>query len=306
MLKTSLTYLFAGALCLSSLAVMAAGANETTDEPAVNPQSLRVMSVDWSQTETLLALGITPIASAQQADYNAWVKSPRLPDSTVDVGLRNQPNVERLAELDLDTIFLSPRFASLEPQLSKITAVKILGLYKVGEVDWSAVVDFTRRMASQIDALPQAERLITRSENRLSELKQRLPANLPPVVLVQFMDSKHVRVFGDNSIYQVALDQLGIENGWQQATNAWGFALTGVDKLQGLEGQIVVVDPLPLGVKAHLNTNQYWQYLVRESGHPALSIDAVWSFGSMLSAVRFAELLSAALMSSKHVEENKR
>lgn len=262
-------------------------------QPAEAP--LRVMSVDWSQTETMLALGVVPVASAQQSDYNDWVGSPKIPQRTVDVGLRTQPNLERLSELDLDTIFLSPRFASLEPQLSKIAPVEVIGLYKVGEVNWSAVKAFTQRMAVAVNAERQAQALIAESEKVLDELKRKVPNQYPPVLLVQFMDSKHVRVFGENSIYKVALDQLNIKNAWQQETNAWGFSLTGVDKLQGVEGQIVVIDPLPMGVKEHLSTDRYWQYLVEQSGYPVLNLEPTWSFGGLPSALRFARLITDAL-----------
>lgn len=261
----------------------------------VSQDKLRVMSIDWSQTETMIALGVTPVASAQQSDYHDWVRSPKIPDETVDVGLRTQPNLERLSELNLDTIFMSPRFASLETQLSRIAPVKILGLYKVGEVNWEAVTDFTRRMAKEVNADKQAEQLIADSEDELNGLKATLPDNLPPVLLVQFMDTKHVRVFGENSIYKVALNQLGIQNAWDKATNAWGFALTGVDKLQGIDAQFVVIEPLPVGVKEHLAQDQYWQYLIEQTGRPVITIKPTWSFGGLPSAMRFANLVTSAL-----------
>ncbi len=277
------------ATCLSLTSSSVVGQTQPAEPP------LRVMSVDWSQTETMLALGVIPVASAQQSDYNDWVGSPKIPQQTVDVGLRTQPNLERLSELDLDTIFLSPRFASLEPQLSRIAPVETLGLYKVGEVNWAAVKDFTQRMAIAVNAEQQATTLIAQSEQALADLKRSVPSQTPPVLLVQFMDSKHIRVFGENSIYKVALNQLGIENAWQQETNAWGFNLTGVDKLQGIEGQIVVIDPLPMGVKEHLAQDRYWQYLVEQSGYPVLNLEAIWSFGGMPSALRFAHLITEAL-----------
>ncbi len=255
----------------------------------------RFMSVDWSQTETMLALGITPVASAQQSDYNDWVRSPQIPSETVDVGLRTQPNLERLSELDLDTIFLSPRFSSLENQLSRIAPVKILGLYQAGDVNWDAVKEFTRHMAREINAIPQADVLIANADIELNSLKHSLSTNIPPVLLVQFMDAKHVRVFGDNSIYQVALTELGIQNAWTGKTNSWGYSLVGVDRLHGIAGQVIIIDPLPAGVKEHLANDQYWHYIINQTGFPSLQIEPIWSFGALPSAIRFAHLITSAL-----------
>ncbi|NRB66525.1 MAG: iron-siderophore ABC transporter substrate-binding protein [Vibrio sp.] len=280
--------IIAGITALTVVMPAMAGSSPSKDK-------LRVMSVDWSQTETMIALGVNPVASAQQSDYNDWVRSPKIPDETVDVGLRTQPNLERLSELNLDTIFLSPRFASLETQLSRIAPVKILGLYKVGEVNWDAVTDFTRRMAKEVNAEKQAEQLIANSEAQLDDLKAALPDNLPPVLLVQFMDTKHVRVFGENSIYKVALNQLGIQNAWDKATNAWGFALTGLDKLQGIDAQFIVIEPLPAGVTEHLAQDQYWQYLIEQTGRPVITVKPTWSFGGLPSAMRFANLVTSTL-----------
>lgn len=277
-------------LALSALAASVTHYALANDE---TPQ--RVMSIDWSQTETLIALGITPIASAQQSDYNDWVRSPAIPSETVDVGLRTQPNLERISELDLEVIFISPRFSSLESQLSRIASVKTLGLYKVGSVDWNAVKDFTHRMANEVGASSQAKDLIAKSEQEIQSLRKRLPDPVAPLLLIQFMDTKHVRVFGENSIYKVALNELGIENAWNQTTNAWGFNLTGIDKLQGIHGQIVVIEPLPAGVEAHLEQDKYWQYLVEQSGYPLLRVEPTWSFGGLPSALRFANLITDAV-----------
>ncbi|MFW7522781.1 ABC transporter substrate-binding protein [Vibrio ostreicida] len=261
-----------------------------------NGHTLRVMSIDWSQTETMIALGITPVASAQQSDYNDWVKSPPIPSETMDVGLRTQPNLERLSELKLDTIFLSPRFSSLETQLSRIAPVKTLGLYKIGQVDWQAVTNFTRRMGKEVGASQQADALIVDSERVFETLKGRLPSQQPPILLVQFMDTKHVRVFGDNSIYKVALDQLELDSAWDKQTNAWGFSLVGIDQLQGIHGQLVIIEPLPAGVEQHLKQDQYWQYLVKQSGWPVLKVKPTWSFGALPSAMRFAHLITMAIV----------
>ncbi|WP_394251534.1 ABC transporter substrate-binding protein [Vibrio profundi] len=278
--------LFCTLLCLSS----AATAN--TQGSDAGP---RVMSIDWTQTETLLALGVTPVAVAQKADYNSWVKSPVIPSAVPDVGLRTQPNLERIYELQPDHILISPMFSSLETQLNKIAPVTNIGLYREGNIDWSAFENVTRKLAKVADKQREAEALIVAAQDEFSRLKKTLPEQTPPLLMVQFMDTNHVRVFGENSLYKTSINQIGLESAWKGKTNSWGFGLVGVDKLIGVKGQIVIVEPLPAGTEQHLKENQFWQYIVKESGYPALQIPPVWSFGAIPSATRFAGFVSIAL-----------
>jgi len=256
---------------------------------------LKVATIDWTQTETLLALGLTPVAAAQVADYNSWVKAPVIPSNTVDLGLRTQPNLERLSELKPDRIFISPMFQSLEPQLSRIAAVTNLALYKKNDISWQALKDYTRSIAAQTETENAAERLIKQSEIKLAQLAQEVPTSTPELIMIQFMDARHVRVFGENSMYQVAANEIGLDSAWHNKTNVWGFSLVGIDKLNGIKGQIVIIDPLPAGVEQHLKNDQYWQYLIKQTGYPVLNIAPVWSFGAIPSAVRFATLLTNKL-----------
>ena len=75
--------------------------------------------------------------------------------------------------------------------------------------------------------------------------------------MVQFMDTKHVRVFGENSLYSQAINQLGLSNAWTEKTNSWGFSMVGIDKLAGIKAQIVIVDPLPHGGEQQLAQDQF-------------------------------------------------
>lgn len=257
----------------------------------------RVMSIDWTQTETLLALGIKPVAATQQSDYHAWVKSPPIPATTPDIGLRTQPNLERLSELKPDRIFISPMFSSLEPQLSRVTTVTNIPLYEKENVSWKTFKEFTRTLGKETGTEPAAEMLIRSAENQFNNLKQQVPSGTPSLLMIQFMDARHVRVFGDNSMYKVAAEQLGLSNAWREKTNLWGFSLVGLDGLMGIRAQIVLIEPLPAGVGQHLTQDQLWQYIVKASGYPLLTIGPVWSFGAIPSTVRFASLLTNELNS---------
>ena len=256
----------------------------------------RLVSIDWSHTETLLGLGVTPVGATQKTAYNAWVKEPSIPTESVDIGLRTQPNLERLAELKPDHIFVSPAYQYHQARLEKIAPVTAISIYAEGKANWQALKDFTNNMATAIGKEAAAQQLIQKAEHSFQQLKTSLTDKpKADLLMIQFMDARHVRVFGQNSMYQIALNQLGIKNAWTGDTNAWGFALVGIDSLLDIKGQFVVVDPLPAGAQEHLAQDQLWQYLVKQSGQPVLRIEPVWSFGAIPSTVRFATLITQAI-----------
>ncbi|GAA0223717.1 ABC transporter substrate-binding protein [Marinomonas primoryensis] len=262
---------------------------------AAQIEPLRVISIDWTQTETLIALGITPIAMAQQSGYNSWVREPAIPNSTEDIGLRSQPNLERLAELKPDKIFISPLFGSLTPKLSRIAPVTEFTLYKKDNITWEGLKGFTRRLGEETNKQKEANALIYSAEQTLMGLADKTPKDTPPLLMIQFMDSRHVRIFGTNSMYKIAANKIGLKSAWQAETNPWGFSLIGIDQLMDIKGQIIIIKPLPAGVERSLQRDQFWQYLVKNTGQPALTVEPTWSFGAIPSTLRFAEQLTKAL-----------
>ena len=255
----------------------------------------RIATLDWTIAETLIALDARLVGLAQVDGYESWVAEPAVPDAVLDLGLRAQPNLEQLVGLDPDRIALSPMFASLAPRLETVAPVTTLRLYGPDSETWPSIRRVTRELGRFAGRERQAESLITRTEARIDRLADRLPADNRPVVVIQFMDPRHVRVFGENGLYHAVLDRLGLENGWTGHTNRWGFALVGLEALAGLEGRLVVVHPYPVGVPRSLAESALWRRLAEQSGGTVLEIDPVWSFGALPSAGRFAEQLVEAL-----------
>ncbi len=255
----------------------------------------RLATLDWTLAETLAALDAPPAALAQLDAYHAWVGEPALPDSTTDLGLRSQPNLELLADLDPDRILISPMFANLAPRLEAIAPVDRLTLFTPGRDTWTEMRELTRRVAGIVERSEAATRLIEATETALEAQRARLDDDAPPLLVVQFMDARHVRVFGDNGLYQAVLDRLGLENAWDGVTNAWGFSLVGIEALAGLDARLVVVEPYPAGVRETLADSGLWRRLVERSRGEPLILPPVWSFGALPSARRFAEQLVTAL-----------
>ncbi|MCR3967456.1 ABC transporter substrate-binding protein [Aeromonas veronii] len=257
----------------------------------------RIATVDWTIAETLLALGVTPLAVGDASPYQAWVGEPRLPAGVVDIGLRTQPNRELLAELKPDLILISPLAAPLAPTLSRIAPVSIIALYD-GQTDlWQRLHEVTLTLARMVGKTAEGERLLAGLDQDLASMKAGLPADLPPLLVVQFIDERHVRVFGRHSLFDAVMTRLGLRNGWQEQTNDWGFSVVSIEQFMTLPtARLVVVDPIPVGVSERLQDPGLWQHLPLVRQAPVLHLPAVWSFGGVLAARRFAGLLSDALL----------
>ncbi|MDM5090980.1 ABC transporter substrate-binding protein [Aeromonas bestiarum] len=256
----------------------------------------RIATVDWTIAETLLALGVTPLAVGDVSSYRAWVGEPLLPAEVVDIGLRAQPNRELLAELKPDRILISPLAAPLAPTLSRIAPVQSIALYDPQTDLWKRLHEATLTIAAQVNKTAEAERLLAGLDRDLAQMRTELPADLPPLLVVQFIDERHVRVFGRHSLFEAVMQRLGLRNAWQGETNAWGFSVASIEQFMALPAaRLVVVDPIPVGVSERLQEPGLWQHLPLVQQAPVLHLPAVWSFGGVLAARRFASLLSEAL-----------
>ncbi|MGP9567794.1 ABC transporter substrate-binding protein [Halomonas sp. AOP25-F1-15] len=269
----------------------------------VSTAHAQVATVDWTIAETLLAIDAPVSSIAQQADYHAWVGKPRIPESATDMGLRTQPNLELLSQLPPEQLLISPMFASLAPRLEKVVPVTSLALYSPGADIWQEMQALTRELGEITDREAAAEQLINDTQTLMASLRQARP-DTAPLLMVQFMDARHVRVFGQSSLYNAVLEQLALPNAWEQTTNAWGFSLVGVEALAHYpEATIVIIDPLPAGVEAELASSGLWQQLPNVKNANLLRLPPVWSFGALPSAQRFAQELTAALEESHRSDQ---
>ena len=194
--------------CLISLLLPLVAQADTS--PIASAPLPRIATVDWTIAETLLALGVTPLAVGDAGPYQAWVGEPRLPAGVVDIGLRTQPNRELLAELKPDRILISPLAAPLAPTLSRIAPVSTIALYD-GQTDlWQRLHEVTLTLARMVDKTAEGERLLAGLDRDLARMQARLPADLPPLLVVQFIDERHVRVFGRHSLFDAVMTRLGL------------------------------------------------------------------------------------------------
>jgi iron complex transport system substrate-binding protein len=296
-LKTHIAWL-ASAMLGSTLPALACVQAYDDTAAAVAGANAGLIALDWTLAETLVALGIPPDGVAQVSDYHSWVGEPRLPGSVMDIGLRSQPNVELLAQLDPGHILISPMFGYLAPRLERIGTVDTWAIYTPQGATWSQILHLTRELGAVYGRQDEAEASIAATEARFETLRQTLPEETSPLLVVQFMDERHVRVFAERSLFQAVMERLGLENAWKGETNSWGFSLVGLERLLELDAQLVVVEPYPTGVEDKLRRSALWQHLPSVRDGSMVTLPPVWSFGALPSAQRFAELLAGALADS--------
>ncbi|GAB3391677.1 TroA family protein [Azotobacter armeniacus] len=262
---------------------------------AATPQ--RIAAIDWGLAETLLGLGVTPIAVAQTDGYRRWVGEPVLPAGVVDLGLRVEPNLELLAQLRPDLILISPQFESARARLERIAPVKSLAIFTPDGEAYEGAQRVVRELAGLLGREAAGEALIARVEARLAAVREHLAQRpQPPFYVISFLDARHVRLFGAQSLYQGVLARVGLENAWTGRTNYWGFAQVGIERLaERPEAALIYLEPLPPDAERGLAASPLWQRLPLVRAGRMHGLPPVWSFNGLLAAERFAGLLEEHL-----------
>lgn len=265
----------------------------------------RVVSLEHTVTEDLLALGLVPVGAADIPGYARYVglDATRL-DAATDVGTRQEPSLETIAGLSPDLI-VGPAFrhAGLYDTLSAIAPTVLLEVRPSGpDAALADAVDRLRLLAALTGRQDAAEAVVARLDATLAEAADHLAqAGLAgtDVLLVQFLPaSAHIRIFGPSSLPGRIAARLGLGNAWTGETDAFGFATTGVEALAGApEAHLVHVANPDDALFRRLTESPVWQALgpVAQGRVHALPPDT-WFFGGPWSAIALAERLTDALL----------
>lgn len=258
-------------------------------------------TLDWTVAETLLALGEKPVAVGDAKSYRIWVNEPQLPTDTLDLGVRLQPNAEQVLalqqskEIDDLTFINSSFYTQTTSTLEKFSRVENVDFYTDGEA-WGNVVSATYQIGELIGKPQAAAELMQRYLQKIAEIRPLVAAfSDRPIALVQFADSRHLRIYGKNSPFGAVLNQLGFENAWKGEVGMWGTDNINVTQLADLppNSRLVVVKPYPSHIATALQYNTLWKKL--DLARDPLILPAIWTFGGIPSAQRFATAFATAL-----------
>ncbi|OYY08153.1 MAG: amino acid ABC transporter substrate-binding protein [Rhizobiales bacterium 35-68-8] len=257
----------------------------------------RVAALDWALLETLLAMGIVPVAAAELVLFRAVAVEPPVPASVADIGLRGLPSFEALRLAAPDLIFSSAFYALSEPQLRMIAPVETITIYQRGSAPLKRAQDAALRLADACGRPMAGPALVARTDAVLEDCRRAVAAHANrPLLVINLGDARHFRVFGRDSIFGEVLARLGLTNAWTQNTSYAASAPVGLEALAGFpDAGLVILPPIPPDARRVLPDSALWNALPGVQGRQVRVLSSVNPFGGLPTAERFARLLAESL-----------
>ncbi|WOI11198.1 iron-siderophore ABC transporter substrate-binding protein [Thalassospira lucentensis] len=268
----------------------------TLDAPAK-----RVAVTNWATTETVIALGLDPVAIADPDDYLDWVAKPDLPENFTDIGQRAAPNIEALRDAKPDLIVISKDLEMAYDNFNAIAPTIVLSIYN-----------------NNLDALPEARKLfdtlakatgreveaaawLADADDKFAEYGARIRAAMPPgraLAITQFVSESHIGLYGKSSLPGTVLAKMDLPLAYQGPVNNWGFAKGGVEILgPRAQDTLVYLNPVPDVIREKVWASPVWKILDFVRNDRVYELPVVWAYGGMPSALRFARLLAESMES---------
>lgn len=247
----------------------------------------RIVVLDWALAETLIALGLAPLAVAEAPLYRQRVVEPALPPGTQDVGLRNWPNLEAIRSLRPELILTLEGYGAPPARLEAIAPVRALPLYTAERQPLHLARQAVRDLAALLDRKAQGARLLADLEQALAPVH----SDAPSVLILKFADDRVIDIYGSGSLFDDVIKAKGLWNAWNCPTNIWGFASGGIEELaRHPEARLLIIEPAP---PAPLRESAIWRAMPQVRAGRFSILPPAWVFGGVPPAIRFSGFLEA-------------
>ncbi|MBA0127156.1 iron-siderophore ABC transporter substrate-binding protein [Haloechinothrix sp. YIM 98757] len=283
-----------------SISVATAKGDVELSEPATD-----VVSLEWSYTEELLALGVTPVGVADSEAYGDWVSAPgaELPDDVTDVGSRQEPSIEKIKQLDPDVIVSDvDRLEANFDQLNDIAPV--LAFQPTDGPALETMRQNFGELAKAVGKQDEADEVLADLDDKVDEVEGRLDdageAGSTFALAQGFTaeGSPGIRMFTGESLAGTLIESVGLENGWSGEPDDWGMTTVGVESLTQVDSDatflyIALEDDDPF--TGALADNEVWTELPFVAEDRVRALDpGTWVFGGPLSAMQLLDETAAA------------
>ncbi|RLQ90444.1 iron-siderophore ABC transporter substrate-binding protein [Planomicrobium sp. Y74] len=189
----------------------------TLDQPAE-----KVVVLEWTYAEDLLAVGVQPAGMADIESYGDYVNiEPQLDDTVVDVGGRQEPNLEAIAEIDPDLIIgVDFRHTAMLEELERIAPTVIFNPYPEDDsINLYEEMETTfLEIAKAVDKTEEADQVLADLEEKYEESAAEIEAadlKTNDVILTLAYSgpqAPEIRVFTPHSMASIILERIGLNN----------------------------------------------------------------------------------------------
>ncbi|WP_138416128.1 ABC transporter substrate-binding protein [Aquibacillus sediminis] len=284
--------------------------NDATGEKTIEGTPERIVVLEWTYAEDLLALDVQPVGVADMEGYESWVNVDiPFDDSVEDVGTRQEPNLEAISRLDPDLIIgVDYRHEAILSDLENVADTVLFSPYgeEAAQDQFKDMVDSFNMIGEIVDKEDQAEEVLDHMNQVFDEQSDRIAdAEIEnnAYVLTQAFTSQNtptLRLFTDNSIAATVMNNLGLENAYEsEQLEAYGYSSTTVETLQNFQDAhfFYIVQDDDNIFDDQLAGNPVWENLefVQEERTHKLAGNT-WTFGGPISAEVLAKQITDAML----------
>jgi ABC-type Fe3+-hydroxamate transport system substrate-binding protein len=278
-------------------------AGRTVELPAAAQD---VVVLEWQMVEDVLSLGVEPVGVADVEGYNTWDSAEQLDPSTADVGLRGEPNMQAIFELDPDLI-ITEVYGPDDAILKRFEKYDVPVLATLGadtEDPVAQMEDTFTLIAQALGKEEQADQVLEEFDTAVQDASQQIAdAGLEGTGFV-FMDAYvqgstlSVRPFGQGSLVGELGEEIGLTNVWKgEVDPAYGLGQT------DLEGLTEVDDAWLFHTSTDQDTwfgelegNPLWENSEFVQQDKVAAFPAgTWTFGGPRSSIQVVEAFADGL-----------
>jgi iron complex transport system substrate-binding protein len=271
----------------------------TLEKPAT-----KVVTLEWTYAEDLVAVGVQPAGSADIENYKKNVTDQAaLGADVADVGTRQEPNLEAIAALQPDLIIgVAFRHEKILDQLKAIAPTLLFNPYPdeaSGANQYDEMEATFKTIAAAVGKSEEADQALADLAKHYDDAKAKLEGagkGGAEVVLTQAFSNQNdavLRLFTDNSLAIATLGKIGLTNVWKSDKfEAYGFSNGSVEALPAVQQAnfLYIVQDNDDVFATKLKDNPVWTDLqfVKESRAYPLG-GSTWVFGGPISAKVFVD-----------------
>ncbi len=261
----------------------------------VTEQPQRVVALEWTYVEDVLALGVQPVGIADIEGYNDWVRTPiALAANVTDIGDRSEPNLEAIARLKPDLIITADfRSDANYDALSAIAPTLVFAPYPTdGSSHYEEMISTLGTLATALGREAEGQAALKHLNDHYAAAKTALEQagfSGESFILSQGWTYEQVatfRLFTENAMAVEILEHIGLKNAWADQPQQYGYTEIGIEGFTQLIDSDFSFFYVAQGEdNTFFEDSPLWSKLpFVQNGHAYWMGGNVWLFGGPFSA----------------------